>query len=55
MNEVETAPESQRKEIVIIKIANGYVVAPGMYCGDIDKSYAADVDAALAMAKNFLA
>jgi hypothetical protein len=64
MNDLEVAtcapsnpgvePESQRKEVVVIKIANGYVVSPSMYSGDIEKFYATDVEAALVLAKTFL-
>ena len=52
----DTPPEAEaRKEVVIIKIANGYVVSPSMYSGDIEKSYAVDADAALVLARSFLA
>ena len=62
MNEVttiaiENVPAEEkdpRREIAVIKIANGYVIAPHLYCGDIEKIYAADVDAALSKAKEFL-
>ena len=52
----DTPPEAEtRKEVVIIKIANGFVVSPSMYSGDIEKSYAVDADAALVLARSFLA
>jgi len=51
----EIVEENPRKTVVVIKIANGYIVGPDMYCGDIEKVYAADVDGALAKAKEFLA
>lgn len=53
--EVGATPEVAEKidNVVIIKIANGFLVSPGLYVGDTSRVYVADIDAATAKVKEF--
>lgn len=53
--EVGATPEVAEKidNVVIIKIANGFLVSPGLYVGDATRVYVADIDAATAKVKEF--
>lgn len=56
---IETAPSAPEApvekidNVVIIKIANGFLVSPGLYVGDATRVYVADIDAATAKVKEF--
>jgi hypothetical protein len=52
-NATPDAPEAIVNAI-IIKIANGFLVSPGMYVGDIERVYTPDIDTATAKVKEFL-
>lgn len=53
--EVGATPEVAEKidNVVIIKIANGFLVSPGLYVGDATRVYVADIEAATQKVKEF--